>query len=156
MNNTLVTVIIIIVLVLGGFFLFKSKGVAPTETEINNNMPVPTSGIGGTPVTEKVVEEVTEESAVNNVKEFSIDAASFSFTPSTITVNRGDTVKLTVKNTKGTHNLKIDEFNASTRTLNVGETQTISFVADKVGTFEYYCSIGNHRALGMVGSLIVR
>jgi plastocyanin len=155
MNNTSITVAIIIILVLGGFFLFKSKGVAPTETEINNSMPVPTSEVEGAPVTEKVVEEVSEDpSAI--VKEFSVNAAPFSFTPSTMTVNKGDTVKITVKNTKGTHDLKIDEFNASTHLLNAGETDTISFVADKAGTFEYYCSIGNHRVLGMVGTLFVR
>ena len=73
-----------------------------------------------------------------------------------MSVNKGDTVKITVKNVNGTHDFKIDEFNVSTRTLNTGETQTITFVADKAGTFEYYCSVGNHRAMGMVGTLIVR
>ena len=91
-----------------------------------------------------------------SVKEFTIDAAPYSFTPNTISVNLGDTVKITLKNTKGTHDLKIDEFGVATRTLNVGEEQTITFVADKSGTFEYYCSIGNHRAMGMVGALTVR
>jgi plastocyanin len=28
-------------------------------------------------------------------------------------------------------------------------------VADKKGTFEYYCSVGQHRALGMKGKLVV-
>ena len=51
--------------------------------------------------------------------------------------------------------LGIDEFNAKTRVLNKGEEETITFVADKAGTFEYYCSVGQHRANGMVGKLIV-
>jgi nitrosocyanin len=145
MNNTLITIVIIVVLVLGGFFLFQKKGVAPVDdpdpgAKVDTTMPVPGSDV--------------EETLV--VKEFSVDAAPFSFTPSTMTVNKGDTVKITVKNTKGTHDLKIDEFEASTRILNVGENETISFVADKTGTFEYYCSVGNHRAMGMVGTLIVR
>src|SRR3990167_2264983 len=137
MNNTLVTVAVVVVLVLGGFFLFQKRGVAPIDNlnldptvQVDTTMPVPGSEV--------------EETLV--VKEFSVDAAPFSFTPLT----------MTVKNVKGTHDLKIDEFNAATRTLNAGETQTISFVADKVGTFEYYCSVGNHRAMGMVGSFIVR
>ena len=64
-----------------------------------------------------------------------------------MTVNQGDTVKITVKNKQGTHDLKIDEFNASTRTLNAGETQTITFVADKIGTFQYYCRIQKFRSI---------
>ena len=145
MNNTFITVLVIIILALGGFFLFQKRGVAPVDdldpgVKVDTTMPVLGSDV--------------EETLV--VKEFSVDAAPFSFTPSTMTVNKGDTVKITVKNTKGTHDLKIDEFNTATRILNAGESETITFVADKTGTFEYYCSVGNHRAMGMVGKLIVR
>ncbi|OHB10015.1 MAG: hypothetical protein A3G05_01850 [Candidatus Zambryskibacteria bacterium RIFCSPLOWO2_12_FULL_45_14] len=133
MNNKL-ALSVVIVLILGGFLFFMNRGEAPTE-----------------------IEEVRETNTTTvSVKEFTIDAAPYSFTPNTISVNLGDTVKITLKNTKGTHDLKIDEFGVATRTLNVGEEQTITFVADKSGTFEYYCSIGNHRAMGMVGALTVR
>ncbi len=143
MNNKLISVIIVVVLIAGGFLLFKNRSIAPTEVEIDSNMPVP-----GSDVDEMIVEK--------EVKEFSIDEIPFSLSPSTITVNLGDTVRITVKNKKGTHDLKIDEFGAATRILNVGEEQIITFVADKTGTFQYYCSVGNHRALGMVGILTVR
>ena len=39
------------------------------------------------------------------------------------------------------HNLNIDEFNVHSRDLSYFETQTITFLADKKGTFDYYCSI---------------
>jgi plastocyanin len=39
------------------------------------------------------------------------------------------------------HNINIDEFNVHSRDLGYFESQTITFVADKVGTFKYYCSI---------------
>ena len=144
MNNKITAIIIVVVLVGGGLLLFKNRGVAPTDMDINSNMPVPLP-VPGSNVAETEV-----------VKEFSVDAVPFSFSPSTMSVNKGDTVKITVKNVNGTHDFKIDEFNISTRTLNTGETQTITFVADKAGTFEYYCSIGNHRTMGMVGTLTVR
>lgn len=140
MNSKRISVIVVIVLVAGGLLFFKNKGVAPIEIETDLNMPVPESNVD-----EMIV-----------VKEFSIDAAPFSFTPSTMTVNKGDTAKITLKNTKGIHDLKIDEFNATTRTLNAGEEQTITFVADKSGVFQYYCSVGNHRAMGMIGTLTVK
>ena len=39
------------------------------------------------------------------------------------------------------HNINIDEFNVHSRDLGYFESQTITFVADKAGTFKYYCSI---------------
>src|SRR3989344_9779 len=123
MNNKIITVVIVIVLIGGGLLLFKNRGVAPTDIDINSNMPVPVNDAD-----EMIVEKDVIETSPTNVKEFSVDAVPFSFSPSTISVNKGDTVKITVKNVNGTHDFKIDEFNVSTRTLNTGETQTITFV----------------------------
>jgi len=150
MNNKVITVVVIVILIAGGFILFKSKSVAPTQVELDNNMPVPGSNTDDT-----VVVDVNVDPTLS-IREFSVSAAPYSFSTKTITVNKGDTVKITLKNTQGTHDLKIDAFNAGTRVLNAGEEQMITFVADKVGSFEYYCSVGNHRAMGMVGTLIVR
>jgi hypothetical protein len=43
--------------------------------------------------------------------------------------------------THSKHNFNIDEFNVHTKDLGYFETQTITFLADKKGTFEYYCTI---------------
>jgi hypothetical protein len=43
--------------------------------------------------------------------------------------------------THSKHNFNIDEFNVHTRDLGYFETQTITFLADKNGTFVYYCTI---------------
>lgn len=39
------------------------------------------------------------------------------------------------------HNLNIDEFNVHSKDLSYFQTQSITFLADKKGTFDYYCSI---------------
>jgi plastocyanin len=39
------------------------------------------------------------------------------------------------------HNINIDEFGVHTKDLGYFEGETVTFVADKAGTFEYYCSI---------------
>lgn len=39
------------------------------------------------------------------------------------------------------HNLNIDEFNVHTKDLGYFQSESITFLADKKGTFEYYCSI---------------
>ena len=90
------------------------------------------------------------------VKEFTVTGSNFAFAPATISVKKGDTVKITFVNSGGTHDLKIDEFNAATAKLAAGKQETVTFVADKAGTFEYYCSVGSHRAMGMKGTLTVQ
>jgi plastocyanin len=53
--------------------------------------------------------------------------------------------------TKANHNFNLDEFNVHTKTLGPSESQTITFLADKAGTFEYYCTIHP----GMNGTITV-
>jgi len=89
------------------------------------------------------------------IKEFTVTGQNFSLTPSTLAVKKGDTVKITFKNADGTHDLRIDEFNAATKRIRTGEQETITFVADKAGSFEFYCSVGSHRQMGMKGTLTV-
>ncbi|MFZ2484698.1 MAG: cupredoxin domain-containing protein [Minisyncoccia bacterium] len=143
--NKIISVVIVLVVLVGGFLIFKNKSTAPTETEVENNTPVV-----------EINTEVNVVAGESTVKEFTVDASSYKFSPSTMTVNVGDTVKITVKNVGGIHDLKIDEFSAATRKLNSGESETITFVANKAGSFEYYCSIGTHRQMGMVGTLTVK
>jgi len=39
------------------------------------------------------------------------------------------------------HNLNIDEFGVHTKDLGYFQSESITFVADKLGTFDYYCTI---------------
>lgn len=97
--------------------------------------------------------EMVEE----NVKEFEVSGANLDFTPSSITVNQGDTVRIIFTNTDSSmpHDWVLDEFNARTQQLGPGESETIEFVATETGEFEFYCSVNGHRANGMVGTLTV-
>ena len=70
-------------------------------------------------------------------------------------VKKGDTVKIIFKNSEGFHDLVIDEFDVATNQIGAEEEDEVEFVADKAGTYEYYCSVGQHRKNGMVGKLVV-
>jgi len=104
-----------------------------------------------------MMNEKDTESAMDKSREVVIDVTgeNYKFLPNTITVKKGQSVTVNFKSTNGFHDFVIDEFNAKTTKVNTGQTTSVTFVADKVGTFEYYCSVGNHRALGMVGKLVV-
>lgn len=148
-------IIWVLVLVVLGFFVFmggNNKLEAPTLGEntdntnvVSKDMPVPGSS-GVVDVT------VITTSAV---KEFTITAENFSFSPSLITVKKGDRVKITFKNSEGFHDFVVDEFGVATKQTKAPTTEVLEFTADKVGSFEYYCSVGTHRAMGMKGTLKV-
>ena len=97
----------------------------------------------------------TASTTTPTTKSFTIRESSFKFDVTQITVNKGDTVKITMINDGGTHNVAFPDFNTRT-TINGGGSQTITFVADKTGTFQYYCEVGGHKGLGMFGTLTVQ
>lgn len=97
-----------------------------------------------------------EEPAVDpNAQVFVVKGVNYGYDVKEIRVKKGDTVTIQFESTDGFHDLKIDEFNAATQKVQPGTPTSVTFVADEAGTFEYYCSVGEHRAHGMIGNLIV-
>ena len=89
------------------------------------------------------------------VKTFNLSARNFAFSQTEIRVKKGDKVKVVLTSADGFHDWAIDEFNAKTERVNTGATTELEFTADTAGSFQYYCSVGQHRQMGMVGTLIV-
>ncbi len=95
-----------------------------------------------------------KEFSINSYTEI-IDGKYYpKFSPNKIEVNKGDLVRIKVTNTKGTHDFNLDEFNVHKETP-LNQEVTIEFTADKVGSFEYYCSKTGHRQAGHFGTLKV-
>lgn len=90
-----------------------------------------------------------------SVKSFNLTAKTWSFEPSTITVKKGDTVKLAIKSLDVPHGFALSSFGIN-KTLNPGETVNVEFVADKAGSFPFFCSVscGSGHG-GMRGTLVV-
>lgn len=99
--------------------------------------------------------EVGAEPHEPTVLTFDVAGGNFWFTPDEIRVKKGDTVKIHFVNAGGFHNFVLDEFNVDFAPNKTGETYDVEFVADTAGSFEYYCSVGAHRQMGMKGTLIV-
>lgn len=137
----LLTIIILALLGWGIYaFVNKDKSEVPNSTPpVSQEAPSPTPPV-----------------ATSTVREFMVVGKNFSLSPGNLEVNKGDRVRITLQNQGGTHDWVIDEFNARTKVLSNGQTETIEFVADKIGTFEYYCSVGTHRQMGMKGTLVVK
>jgi len=98
---------------------------------------------------------IDETDVTSGVVEITVTSRGLRFTPSEIRVSEGVTVRLTYENGGGGHDWVLDEFDARTEFLRGGQSDTIEFVADRTGEFEYYCSVPGHRAQGMWGTFVV-
>lgn len=63
--------------------------------------------------------------------------------PAVLVAYKGDTIRLTVENPRGsTHSLILDEFLVDTGSLEArGGTKTVEFVVDEAGIFQYACGL---------------
>jgi nitrosocyanin len=101
------------------------------------------------------LENVPSAVSASKVVTIAVRGGSYYFTPNEIKVKKGDTVKVVFTNDGGMHNFLLDAFNVSMDPIKVGESKTLTFVADKTGSFEYYCGVGKHRQMGQKGILVV-
>ncbi len=153
-------IIIILVLIIAGLWFFAGKNnklEAPTisdnASEVNEGESQNKADSDNKPILDTSIK--VESNTNVPTKEFTVSAKNFSFSPSTITVKKGDHVKITFNNTQGFHDFKIDEFGVASKQAQSPDTEVLEFTADKTGSFQYYCSVGSHRAMGMWGTLKV-
>jgi len=121
-NKTIIAVIILAVIIIGGFFIVKGF----TGKAIDNS--------------------ITD----SGVREFTIKAFRFGYDPNTITVNKGDKVKITIDNIDTLHGIRIPD-------LGIKGNEVLEFTAEKTGEFIWYCTNmcgEGHRE--MSGKLIVK
>lgn len=139
MNKYIIVGVLLLVVIGGVVFMAQNK-----DQESANEMTSMTQ-----------VEATTSGSKNAPVPELTVVGSNFKFVPNTLSVKQGDKVKIIFQNQEGTHNLRIDALNVATKIIQGSETDIVEFTADKVGQFEYYCSIGKHRQMGMKGMLTV-
>lgn len=135
---------LVIVVVVVGYFAFGRGGYqapAPATTEVGKQAP-------------DTREEVPAEEA--EVREITVEGDQYSFSPSSITVRSGERVKLTFNNVGSLpHNLTVEGLGIATRTIGAGQSDSIEFTVEEGGTYATFCSVGNHRAQGMEGKLVI-
>lgn len=156
MNTKVIAIVAVLLLLLGGgaFVLMQNNATTqdqtPTDTMTEIVVTPPTESI-----TESSPSGAVEGTEVGAVKEFTVTGSNFKYDLTEMKVNKGDTVRITFKSGSGFHDLVIDEYDVATKQLQSGGEETIEFVADQAGEFEYYCSFGTHRQMGMAGTLTV-
>jgi nitrosocyanin len=119
-----------------------------TPEVVENTVTAPEADLSASPMAES---DATSE----EVRIVEVEAGSFYFNPNEIRVKKGEKVRIVMNSVSMMHDFVIDELGVKLPVTQSGETGTVEFVADTAGSFEYYCSVGNHRAQGQVGTLIV-
>ncbi len=159
-------ILVVIALVAAGWYVMeinkpsKTGTTSTVQTGTTKPYVAPTLNDGAaikvvTPVVSTTTEVKTPPTPASNVVALTIEGGNFKFSPSAFTVKKGQTVTITFHTTDGFHDFVINEFKVRAKQIKSDASETISFVADKAGTFEYYCSVGQHRAMGMKGTLTV-
>jgi heme/copper-type cytochrome/quinol oxidase subunit 2 len=112
---------------------------ASNDTSIEAN---PTSSVMG----------ATDDSTAQVI---SVEGGSFYYKPNEIHVKVGTPVKITLNSHDMMHDFNIDELNVKIPVTRSGQSNSVEFTPTKTGKFEFYCSVGNHRAQGQIGTLYV-
>lgn len=138
-KNLLIGLGVLLAVIVVGFYFVRSPKLNYGPTQSTSTQPVVSVAPSGP------------------VKEIAVSAKEFAYTPSSITVSKGQTVKIDFTN-NGTvaHNFTITELNVATKTIGPGETDSVTFTPTTAGTFTFFCSVDGHRDLGLSGSLIVQ
>ncbi len=152
-KSVLLIGIVVVVAVLGGFFFMSGKSpvqpmATPVEVEESETMVVE----------DEQVDATAEANAMEKTTTITIDVKPFSFAPAVIEAKAGETITVTLTNSEGMHDFVIEELSVASKKLTQGQTDTfeIKIPEDATGkSYEFYCSVGNHRQQGMVGTLKV-
>lgn len=146
MQKNIGVVFLVVVALVGAYFFFtkeKDTQTAKPVSEVETAQPAPS---------------VTIASSAKSVKEFTMtayyDSTGVWYSMKEMTVKKGDTVRVSVTNTKGKHNFTIDELGIA-QELPLDQKVVVEFTAAKAGDFVYYCSMPGHRAKGQWGTLHV-
>lgn len=146
-------IIVLAVVLLGGFLYMNQSQPEPIDNPIDSNVESTMPAFEGAEVDEKMVGGDAETN--DSTQEFEMDGDKFAFSVKEIRVKKGDVVKVTLNSIDMPHDFVVDELDVKSSIADPGETTTVEFTADTVGEFEYYCSVGQHRANGMIGTIVV-
>lgn len=151
-KGLLIGLVILVGVAVGALAISQSAGRQKAEVEegaqVSQQFPAP--GNEGTP------EMVVSTDSASPGKEIVVSGGEYSFSPASISLTQGETVKVTFKNTGGLpHNFVITELGISTKTIPGGQEDSVTFTVEKTGIYTFFCSVGDHQQRGMEGEIKV-
>ncbi|MCQ6561837.1 cupredoxin domain-containing protein [Paenibacillus mendelii] len=116
----------------------------------NNNADTNSNG-GNSSTPSNSADSNSNGAAGGETKEITLNASNWKFDQTEIKVNKGDTIKLTLKSDEGNHGVAIEDLG-----IELKNDETKEFTVNDAGTFEFHCSIQCGQGHNdMKGNLIV-
>ena len=149
LNPLLIGSIVLAIAVLGAGLWVSNSNTSKeaVETQVSDNTNKTQPEVAG-------LTDVSEEEN-SDMRTVEVEAGSFYYNPDEIRVKTGENVRIELTAKDMMHDFNIDELEVDSPVIQAGETVIIEFTAEEAGEYEYYCSVGNHRAMGQVGRLVV-
>jgi plastocyanin len=144
----MIKAVLILMFLAGGYWLYSSQ--ANKDMDMPKDMSMTSTESSGPESSPAMA-----ESMAGDVRVIMIEGGNFAYKPDVITIKKGEKVKVMMKSVDMMHDFVIDELNVKSKIAKNGDTAEVEFMATEVGKFEFYCSVGSHRAKGMIGTLIV-
>ena len=99
--------------------------------------------------------QARDSSDVSGVREITVTAKKYEFSPSSIHVKKGEHVRLLITAVDHDHGFKLGAFDIQEE-LKKGATTAVEFTPDKAGTFRFACShVCGFGHRGMKAELVV-
>lgn len=126
-------------------------------------LPISLSGCSLSPINNKTENQITKKEMIfdsshnssTNEVDIELIAYNFFFSQNTITVKQGAKVNINLTSVDGQHDIFIEGYNVQSTLADINNQTNIIFVADKVGEFSFYSTVGIEKELGLSGKLIV-
>jgi len=125
-------------------------GEQPSEGEVNETVA---ENDQAPEETGQQPDQDTEEES--SIRKITVEGGNYYFDPETIEVTAGEEVTITLDNVGGFHDFRVPELEEGTEQFQGPETRSFTLEIEEPGTYEFICSIGNHAAQGMKGTIEV-
>lgn len=155
MNPLIMVGFVVIVGVIGLVSLQTINRNSSNTQSSTSSIDIQTSPTVVTMKAETTPTAMEAESAVTEVRTIDMEAGGFYYKPNEIRAKKGEKIKIVMKSVDMMHDFVIDELGIKMPVTKSGETGSVEFTAENAGSFVFYCSVGQHRANGQVGTLIV-
>jgi len=148
MKKFSIIIIVIVVAIIATYYINSGRYYpipAGSPTQEQATVPISNSDADTQPLS-------VETDDLSKVNELTITSGNFFYSPKSLTLKKGEPVKITFNNS-GVHTFTVDELGINESIK--GKNSVIEFTPAKSGTFEYYCAVPGHSENGMLGSLII-
>jgi plastocyanin len=155
--------VVVASILLGGCSLLPGSKPEPSSMPAASTLPAPVTSPAaeGAEVmmqqegTQTVTTDGQTTTQTSSMQTITVKGNDFKYDVKEIKAKKGEQLKVVFMNTAGFHDFVIDELNVNSGKIAAGKSAELSIPTDKPGTYEFYCSVGNHRAQGMKGTLII-